>query len=539
MDRRKRTVGLLAVALISILLILPHTRSVLLFQLRLGLIPKYPMDMINPPPVETKAPGDVAQALVIGQRDAANSKSITGYWKMIAGYPNEPALYASFLRYAASYGPLTSYVRPETVPQPHRQWKPYADSAELRMVEQAIGRGKKLDPDNGYFDLVEAVLRFGQKRDPEALAAIHRAAGKRKFHDYTREELQAMLGDSRRRSDPALYWINPTQRMAVSAISADVRFPALSRFRRAAQMANWYIKQDAENDRPREALAIMADLVRVGGAMLDDANWTMDSLLAITIQDMPVRRSYKSLVEPIRGTTYSKTKTLDLPLPNLLAALESKFPDTLSAAEWQALRNEIERSTDFRTRAILFLKSTDLYSHMRLLLVNMALLVTAANCLVLSLVFGILWLLSSTWLSRRRPGTTPSGPGRLSIWLLALLPPGVALVFTQLYDLFNAWSSGLDYETMRILAFALKVLMVVLVFIVAMAGIRRMEVGSRFDGFLARLRTGSVFAMQGLLALYLLTMIINIPLTAYVNHDIDRWMTNEVQMIREYHPPAK
>jgi hypothetical protein len=190
MEPKKTRAALWIAAVIAVLFIMPWTRNVLLVQLGLGLIPTYSNRMLEPPHVAPKVPGNLAQALAIGRRDVMESKSILVYRKLIEKYPNEPALYANLLRYASLCGPFTGPGRPEIDKpgdQPSAQWKPYADSPELRMVEDAIEKGKTLDPDNAYFDFFEAVLRFGQKRDSDALAAIHRAAGKRKFDAYLRE----------------------------------------------------------------------------------------------------------------------------------------------------------------------------------------------------------------------------------------------------------------------------------------------------------------------------------------------------------------
>jgi hypothetical protein len=74
---------------------------------------------------------------------------------------------------------------------------------------------------------------------------------------------------------------------------------------------------------------------------------------------------------------------------------------------------------------------------------------------------------------------------------------------------------------------------------IAVARTRVAPETGRFDVFLARLRTGSTYAMQALVILYLLSMVAAIPVTVQANRAADEVFMKEVQRIWDYQPPAR
>ena len=552
MEPKSTGLPLRIIAVVACLILLPIAWKFVVFQLGVGFVPGYAYTAENPPRALTDDPQDIGQALEIGERESARAKSIMVYQRLIEKYPEEPALYANLLRYACVYGPFNGPARPEIAKpdsQPLPAWKPYADSPELRLVEHAIKKGKELDPGNAYFDVFEAILRFGQERDAEALAAIHRAAGGPSFDSHVSEEMYAALRDTRRSMGPVFYWLSPTQHVYVCIAG---RFPHLARYREAVRMADWYAGQDAKAGRTREAMTITSDLITFSGTMMDDAQWAVDAIVANSMQRLAVRGAYESLV----GSSLQREASLMLPWdPNyrkmdslryseVLSAVRLRAPDALRPAQWRSLGDRISRSE------ALTKKTTDFFSHHRwnrrmfLLTVCCGMTFVGATYLTMAIAFGLLYLVSHVWLVRRHQADLAAGPSRLSVWLLSIVPCILALIVMQGWGEtpLRTWfwsKEGPDTQVFVIVIFALRIIFVALVALIAAAGTTRLERPCRWNGFLARLRTGSAYVAQAMVALYLINLIVAIPPAAYINHQLDLWAKGEMQMVRDYQPPPE
>ena len=529
MGHRRLVIAFLTSGLIAALFLIPQTRSLLLFQLGLGLSAKtlsagWYMRMDT----NRQSPRNLSEALMIAYRDATKTKSLAAFEPMIEKYPNEPALHAYLLRYKTKFDPWGE-PRPELRDKAvGPEWKSLMKGSDARILEQAIQMGKKLEPDNGYFDLYEAALRFAQKRDDEALAAVHRAAGKRRYDNHTDVEVQAILDSYRDRAGALLYWISPLQRIGIGMAA----FPLSMRSAQTSRTVVWFIGQDIRSGRTHAGLSKMADLITLGGTMRDNSRWAVEILAnASSIQWMAVSGAYGSLVKPITTWRYIRTE-------RLLAEIHSREPNAMSEGEWDGLIQDAKRTFDWLE---LDRQHSKRWSQpIKLILPNLTLLIVSGGFLFLIPIFAALWLVATIPLVMRRRTHTSAGPNRVSIWLLALLPATLAMVFIQgQYEgvVFRLIPPPCpSYWVVQGITAGLKVFVVAMAPIIALAGIRRLAKGSRFDGFFARLKTGCEFAIQGLLIFYLLTMIILIPLTARLNHDVDYWMTHRVQMTWDYQP---
>lgn len=524
----------LAIALIAVV---PYTRRVVLFHV-LEAVPPYGHTW-SVRETERDVPRNPGEALVIAYRNAREVESINVYWEVVEKHPTEPALYANMLRYAARWGPISKIDRPEIRDGSGRSeddrlaWKPLAGSPELDKVEQAIEMGKKLEPDNCYFDLFEAVVRFAQGRDSEALAAIHGAAGKNDFDDHTRDESLALLEDLRRRTPTPIYWLDPMPKMIVacSVLSAQAIL-----FRQVVQLAAWHAEQSARSEEYDRALAIMTDLVRVGGIMRDNSGSVVSGLVGVAIQKIGIRGASRGLTAPPAAESRSSSEdpaTRAQSAPAQLSNIESSIGTRLRPDDWRVLRDSLARSDEFVSRARTY-SAKMLWG--KSVLTGSALSRIAGSLLLQSLVLGVFCLATWLWLSKRgRTSLRGLGPNRWTIWLLAILPPAAALTFIVLAN--SVLSSGLPGTVIwqlriPVLAWLMPVLVVVIV------GLRTRVVPAvgRFDTFLGRLRMGSAFAIQATLLLYVLTTAISLPVIARANGYVDQMVRNEVQMLWQSQP---
>ena len=508
MDSRKKiyAIGLL----ILLLAVIPYSRNLLIAQVAQSINRNYAQlgthSVIKP--TEPKSARDVSDALVLGYRKSRGASSIDPYFQMLTRFPNEPALCANLLKYSLMYGP-------ESI------------ESNAHKMEEVIKTGQKLEPDNGYFDYFEAVLRFEQKRDAEALAALHRAAGKKRYNDHQAEETMALIRNSGKRWPFPLGWVNPINRIASAAA---ILFPQLADFRKAAVTTASYETQAARQGNTAYAAEMMADLVTIGGMMRDEGTYTIGALVGIAIQRIGVKGMYEGIT--------NRPVDADTPASYGLSRIRIAVPDALGESEWEALSKNIARSEEFRARSKNYTNHFTSAGFMYGLVASIVWYGFAAGLLLTGLVLGLVYLIVSVILHvRGSRGAENVGPRRLSVGLLAVLPIAMGLLvlaglsIVQMFSTFHG-SSG-SFPTLPIALVAILILVGI-----AAARTRTGSDARRADVFAARLRTGSAYAAKAFLVLYVAAMIINIPATAWAYHKLNQVALNEVQMIWQY-PPAK
>ncbi len=494
-------------------------------------------------PSANDPPKDIGDALVTARVRSQKSKSIEPYGEMIARFPDDPALYAGLLRYSSQLGPLNGPARPEIDRLAHKpsaddQFKRLTDTPDVRMLENAMVMGKRLEPGNAYFDWYEAVLRFRQERDADALAAIHRAAGKTICDIHINEEVHARFREGRRHLGVVADWMNPLGRFGMLC---GIPFAYLREFNSASKMVAWHIEHDVKAGKRDQALSMMLDQVRAGGAITDHSHMAIEALIGAAIQQNGIKGAYRGFVGSIPESADSKTEKYSS--VHMLSAIRAKAGSGLKPEEWKYLYAESARADDFHARAIAYFDKYG-FTGLRAIVGSAALLVSASAFLGIEVAFGLGFLISGFWLGRRGGASLRSGPSRLSIWLLAVLPAAVSMLvavflFIQAATLSLLSESGSSSALLRAVPWACALIMGILVLLIAAletgAGDRR----TRFTALLARLRTGCAHAAMCLLMLYAVTMIAAVPVTALANTAIDRFITNEVKLVWEYKMPGK
>jgi len=505
MNSRKKTYVL--AGLILLLLILPHSRNLFIVQLAAAVNHDYGQlgNHCVIKPAGPRAADDVGHALVLGYRKCRDASSIDPFFRTIARFPNEPALCANLLKYAVVFRVLT-------------------DKAWATEIENVIKAGQRLEPDNGYFNYYEAVLRFHQKRDAEGLAAVHRAAEKKRFNTHQTEETLALMRYSQERWPFPLGWVNPLCRVFNSV---SIPYPQLAYFRKAAVTVQSYEQQDMKEGRMHSGTQKMADLVEIGGLIRDEGETYNSTFVGIAIQKVAVNGIY--LNQTIEG---------GVPLAEAFPTLQPIVSKELGEAEWHALSKNLARSDDFRLRDKSFMKHFSSPGHIAQMLGSVIWFSYAGSLLFMALPFGLIWLAAYAILRKRgRHQLTDLGPSRLSTGLLAVAPISIGLlVFAGLAIamVFSPQHHAYRYSSV------IPVLCLAIMIVVGIASARtriRPEV-PRLDTFLARLSTGSAYAAKAFLVLYVAAMIINIPATAWANRQWDNQALHQAEIIWHY-PPAK
>ena len=419
--------------LVVIIMLVPFVLLVLSRVLSYQRYISFPMpvdekEFISRQQLKNMTPGTLDDALVISFWTKFLPDSTNVLWKLIDKFPDEPALYACVLKHATKEGPLTNIERPNIYLAPHplsataKAWKPLPYSADVRRVEKAIAIGKKLEPDNAYFDLVEADLRFEQGRDSEALAAIHRAAGQTDFNSHEKEVILAVFRYRREHTPAIMYWLNPVEKNHM--IRSDGYYTVA--IRRTALLAAWHAKQNAKYGRVDRALAITYDLVKLGGMMYDKNDSPFDATSGWIVQRVGVNGTYFGIT-PVTFSTKPNERRLPETevIAERLSAVQSAAAKKLTEDQWKSLRDELHSGGEFYRR---FRKSNpSLFT--RPIFISWAPILVGGVLLLQALWFAFFWLVARIWLRRRSySGAENLGPNRLSVWLLAILPSVAILV---------------------------------------------------------------------------------------------------------------
>ncbi|MCC6727740.1 MAG: hypothetical protein IT208_00200 [Chthonomonadales bacterium] len=197
-----------------------------------------------------------------------------------ARFPDEPAVYATALRFAALEAVRIDRDENDDPPRSRpvdrtRRRKSPAPEALARFDRDALA-GERLDPTNSFFPLMRALGLFAGHRDQEAVQALLSASARPGWNDYCRVEVAGAeqmqregLGDR-----------SALGRLTVDAVTV---YPHLAGMRAVARMG-LAMAIDAERaGRPEDGLTIRRALGRIGGRMRARSESLIGSLVGIAI----------------------------------------------------------------------------------------------------------------------------------------------------------------------------------------------------------------------------------------------------------------
>jgi hypothetical protein len=207
-------------------------------------------------------------------------------------FDDQPGLHAHILRYL-SLGDLKvgrdieqdlisrspSAAPPAAPPGPPAKSSPEA----LALAEEAAARGEALDTDNAYFPQMLAIALLSQERDDEAVAALRRAASKRRWYDYSPEEVEGRFALAERRyGEPGA--------LGRTAIAASLLFPHYAQLRASARVfATLAMRREVAGD-TEAGFAIRHDLARIGALMRYESRYVVGSLVGVAITSIAAAR---------------------------------------------------------------------------------------------------------------------------------------------------------------------------------------------------------------------------------------------------------
>ncbi|BDI28827.1 hypothetical protein CCAX7_008780 [Capsulimonas corticalis] len=198
-------------------------------------------------------------------------------------FPDTPSLYANTMRYATA-GPISLYrddqiyIEGATPPGPG-QFQPRripSSQADLDAFDRDAANGERLDPDNAYFPAMRAIGLFAAHRDPEALAAVHRAAQKTQWREYYTDEVQ---GNMRKRELAN----GPQSEIVRTEVFASTLFPHYARLRAVTRTATYAAMQAEIHGQAARGARIRRDLMQIGGLMRAQSQSAIGALVGIAL----------------------------------------------------------------------------------------------------------------------------------------------------------------------------------------------------------------------------------------------------------------
>jgi hypothetical protein len=212
-------------------------------------------------------------------REATDPAVLAALDQLEPSFSDQPSLQAAVLRelsrgdvnLSAREGDLTALTGPpSTAPYTGDAATPVSPAA-LGEWDRAVAAGERLDPDNAFFPMMEAVGLFAARQDDAACAALQRAAALPHFDDYFRDEV---LGGWRLDSTAA--GIDPGVVSRVSRYAA-TRILEYRPLRDAAHLAVLCAVEREQSGNAEGGFAIRRAVQRDGDRMRVDASTIVTS----------------------------------------------------------------------------------------------------------------------------------------------------------------------------------------------------------------------------------------------------------------------
>ncbi len=216
----------------------------------------------------------------------ANSERIVAHLRaQLPRRAADPALHAHILRFYAM-GRIRVR-RPEEHEWSHAgfaapaQKTPAPDPALLASYLESARAGERLDPDNAYFPMMECLGLFSAYRDREALAALHRAAGKTRWNDYAAGEAVA-----RQRAVEEAF--GRQSAMVLVGAQACVLFPHYASVRSGVRVSVSIASALERRGEFRAALAIRRESMRTGALMRSTSSSAIGTLVGCALTELAI-----------------------------------------------------------------------------------------------------------------------------------------------------------------------------------------------------------------------------------------------------------
>lgn len=173
------------------------------------------------------------------------------------------------------------------------------DHDAMEMLEGLARQGEVYDPDNAYFSIMDAVVLFAEKKDKEGLAALHRAASKPIFQDYSFAEADVDLEHREK--------LNGRQPVFVrTSIYAATLLPHYAQIRSMARLVTYLAAREEEQGNIKAGLAIRRDMMRCSALLRAKSTSTIGSLVGIAMFNTSTFRPGGTLSYGMSQTNWEK-----------------------------------------------------------------------------------------------------------------------------------------------------------------------------------------------------------------------------------------
>jgi hypothetical protein len=244
--------------------------------------------------ITAAAPGDFGVHLAAALEQSAPAadggtvpQPVPALQRLQPTFGDQPALQATIVRFLCRGSfqvDRTEGSLLEAAPSSYAASPPNAASQRaVAAGEAAAVQGEAADPNNGFFPAMEAVALLDQRRDDEAVAALHRAAAAPQWNDYVMEEIRAHWKMLRLRTggDAGLPML----------MTADATLlPHFATLRVLARTMIGIAVEDELAGRAESGFAIRRDVARLGALMRVDSPTIIGSLVGIAITNIAAAR---------------------------------------------------------------------------------------------------------------------------------------------------------------------------------------------------------------------------------------------------------
>ena len=210
---------------------------------------------------------------------------------LLKRFPNEAWLHAQYL--VSLCGGFQSGRVPGTLAAsavgvaPPTEQPANLKAPQIKRAIEVCRQGAKLEPQNCFWDLMEALFLFGARRDNEALQVVQRGSHKRYYDDHvlenTRKHLEVDELNRPLLAEEKLLTLNYTL------------LPHLGRIREVARLATWKAMQKQARGDWKNALQIRADIARLGTKIREQDGFYITTLVGFAVQSLPYRAGATAL----------------------------------------------------------------------------------------------------------------------------------------------------------------------------------------------------------------------------------------------------
>jgi len=194
---------------------------------------------------------------------------------LINQFPQEPALYLLRIR---QLGSSLRFMREESLTRQTESPPPpqLPDPEQVRRCLQLLDRAERLDPENGFFPAIRAMVLYATKRDDEGLRTLERAGNSPRWDTYNAFIVQALQTTHNRCR-------GVRGSLPMASVYAVHSFPELAKLREMARtVAGLALRAESRGDL-REGVRLRMALARLGALMRAEGSTLIEALAGIAI----------------------------------------------------------------------------------------------------------------------------------------------------------------------------------------------------------------------------------------------------------------